>query len=294
MPDGTHGYLEGARGVRVFYRAWERSGSRGSVLCVHGLGEHAGRYARLAEALHEIDVDLYAMDLRGHGRSQGRRGHVSSMAAVLADLDRLRRRACGDVARRPTFVFGHSLGGLVAGRYVEAFPLDGLRGVVFFAPFVEERVAVPNWKRTVAAVADRLAPALTLHNGLALEDLFRREEDRRAFDTDPLVHRRISARLWGEMTRASERLRGEADRVRVPALFQLAGEDRIVSNEASRRLAASIGPLAEVIEYEGAHHALLHDPRAGEALGDLVAWLEANLGGTHEGIQGGHVDSETT
>ncbi len=277
MTEPAVGYLEGTGGVRVFYRAWEVADPAGCVLFVHGLGEHGGRYDRLAEVVGTLDLDLYAIDLRGHGRSQGRRGHVSDFACFLRDLDRLRRRAGRETAGRATFLVGHSLGGLVVGRYAEAFAPDGLRGVVFVSPFVETEMSIPGWKRSLGAAADRMVPALTMDNGLTVEDLFRRESDQRVYEEDPLVHHRISARLWGEMQRASPRLLSDAHRLRVPVLLQLAGSDTVVSNPAARDFGARLASRPEVIEYEGAFHALYFDPRAEEALADLRGWLEQRM-----------------
>lgn len=277
MTEPAVGYLEGTGGVRVFYRAWEVADPAGCVLFVHGLGEHGGRYDRLAEVVGTLDLDLYAIDLRGHGRSQGRRGHVSDFACFLRDLDRLRRRAGRETAGRATFLVGHSLGGLVVGRYAEAFAPDGLRGVVFVSPFVETEMSIPGWKRSLGAAADRMVPALTMDNGLTVEDLFRRESDQRVYEEDPLVHHRISARLWGEIQRASPRLLSDAHRLRVPVLLQLAGSDTVVSNPAARDFGARLASRPEVIEYEGAFHALYFDPRAEEALADLRGWLEQRM-----------------
>lgn len=273
------GWIESPDGSRVFFRAWTRPDAGGRVLCVHGLGEHSGRYGGLADAIGEIGLELWALDMRGHGRTDGRRGHVGSIDDVLGDLDRLRERAEEDGAEAPIFVVGHSLGGLVVGRWLLSPGSAGVRAAVFVAPFVDVALEVPEWKRRLGAVADRLAPAVTLPNGLPLADLFRREEDRRAYDEDPLVHRRISARLWGEMGRGASRLVEETDGIRVPALFQLAGDDRIVSNAATRGLASGLGSRAEVVEYDGAYHALYHDPRAGEAFADLRAWLRERCEG---------------
>ncbi len=268
------GHLADPAGARVFFRAWTRPDPRGRMLCVHGLGEHSGRYGGLAAAIGDLGLELWALDMRGHGRSDGRRGHAASLADLLGDLDRLRDRAEGaGPDGRPTYVLGHSLGGLVVGRWLLSPGSAGVRGAVLVAPFVDVALEVPAWKRRLGAVADRLAPAVTLPNGLALTELFRREEDRRAYDEDPLVHRRISAGLWGEMGRSARRLVAEADGIRVPTLFQLAGDDRIVSNAAARGLASALGSRARVLEYDGAYHALYHDPRAGEAFADLRAWL---------------------
>lgn len=277
MTEPAVGYLEGTGGVRLSYRAWEVSEPVGSVLFVHGLGEHGGRYQRLADAVGALGLDLYAIDLRGHGRSQGRRGHVTEFSGFLRDLDRLRRRAGRETSGRATFLVGHSLGGLVVGRYAEAFAPDGLRGVVFVAPFVETEMQIPGWKRSLGEATDRIVPALTMDNGLRVEELFRREADQREYADDPLVHRRISARLWGEMRRASARLLADANRLRVPVLLQLAGSDRVVSNSASRDFGARLAVRPEVIEYEGAYHALYSDPLAEQALADLSAWLERRL-----------------
>lgn len=267
------GHLADPDGARVFFRAWTRPDPRGRVLCVHGLGEHSGRYGGLADAIGPLGLELWALDMRGHGRSDGRRGHVASLDDLLADLDRLRDRAEGDGADGPTYVLGHSLGGLVVGRWLLSPGSSGVRGAVFVAPFLDVALDVPEWKHRLGAVADRLAPAVTLPNGLPLADLFRRDADRRAYDEDPLVHRRISARLWGEMSRGATRLVGQADGIGVPTLFQLAGDDRIVSNVATRGFASALGSRAKVLEYEGAYHALYHDPRAAEAFADLRAWL---------------------
>ncbi len=277
MSDPAVGYLEGTGGVRVFYRAWEVEEPNGSVLFVHGLGEHGGRYDRLARVAASLGLDLFAVDLRGHGRSQGRRGDVPDFSCFLRDLDRLRRRAGREAAGRPTFLVGHSLGGLVVGRYAEAFAPDGLRGAVFVAPFVETEMSIPGWKRSLGAAADRVVPALTMDNGLNVEELFSRESDQREYSEDPLVHRRISARLWAEMQRASRRLLADAHRLRVPVLLQLAGSDTVVSNAAARDFAVRLALSPELIEYEGAKHALYFDPRAGEALDDLREWLHDRL-----------------
>jgi alpha-beta hydrolase superfamily lysophospholipase len=165
----------------------------------------------------------------------------------------------------------------VVGRYAEAYAPDGLRGVAFVAPFVETEMTIPGWKRSLGAATDRVLPTLTMDNGLRVEELFRREADQRTYADDPLVHRRISARLWGEMLRESAQLLTDAYRLRVPVLIQLAGSDTVVSNSASRDFGARLAVTPEVVEYEGAYHALYFDPLAEQSLADLGRWLERRL-----------------
>lgn len=271
--------VEAAGGVRIFYRYREAERARASVLMVHGLGEHSGRYDALGDALTRADIDVCAVDLRGHGRSQGRRGHARAFDLFLRDLDRVRRRARVGRPAVPAFLIGHSLGGLVVGRYVQEFGFPALAGAVLVAPFVAVATEPPAWKTRLAAAADALVPALTLDHGLRTSDMLRDPAERDAYEGDPLVHRRLSVRLWSEMMREADRLCRQAEQTRTALLFQLAGTDRIVSTAASRRLVGRLsGPVA-VREYPEAYHALYHDPASTVAIADLIDWLDERLAG---------------
>jgi len=285
VSEPAHGWIEGANGLRIFYRVWEVERPRGRLLCVHGLGEHGGRYAGVAAAAERTGLDCCAFDLRGHGRSEGRRGHVRAFDDLLRDLDRVRRQTCRGGTTGPTFLLGHSLGGLVVARWLQEFgAADCVAGVVFLAPLVAVRKQVPGWKRAVADLADRVVPALTLDNGLATDELFRREEDRRIWDADPLVHHRISARLWGEMQRETKRLTSGSPRFGVPSLFLLAGDDRVVSTEAAQRLAAAVDPPARTRVYGGAFHALHHDPETDRCMADMTEWIDGYFEDSGSGV----------
>lgn len=271
------GKIRGVGGLRIFFRGREVERPRGRLVAVHGLGEHSGRYARVAEMCTRHGLDFYALDLRGHGLSDGRRGHARSLDRMLQDLDRLRRRVCGRRPSGPTFLLGHSLGGLIAGRYVQEFGFPGLGGAILVAPFVGLVMQPPRWKILLGIAADRLAPALTMDNELRSQDLFRDPEQGRVYDEDPLVHHRISARLWGEMQRNAQRLRERARSTTAPLLLQVPGRDRVVSSDATRDLAMRIGERARVLEYPEAFHALLHDPMGERAVEDAILWVEAGL-----------------
>lgn len=285
-----HAYLRGVGGVRLFYRSWERPEAEVIVLLVHGLGEHSGRWARVAEALSAEGMAVYALDLRGHGRSLGRRGHAVSFEHLLRDVDRLRRTAVpggwagsgdggdpGDGADfgapdRRVVLMGHSLGGLVVLRYLQAFPSPTVAGAVAVAPFVRLRAEVPAWKLTLGRLADRWLPGLTLDSEIEREMLLRQPEARERHRRDPLVHRRISARLWGEMQREARRLQGNS-RTGRPVLLQVVGDDLVVDSEAIRALAPRLSPAAEVREYPAAYHDLYHDPEGPAALRDATRWM---------------------
>lgn len=268
----SHGYVGGVGGLRLFYRAWEVREPRAVVLVAHGLGEHSGRYAHVARGLNDAGFSAYALDMRGHGRSQGRRGHVRAFEHLLQDLDRLRRRACPGSGECAVFLLGHSLGGLVAMRYLQAYACAGAKGAVLVAPFVQLAMPVPGWKLKVGRLADRVAPALTLDSGIPTESVFRDEAARAEYRADPLVHRRVSARMWSEMGREAARVEAE-EPIGVPVLCQLPGSDFVVDAGAAEGTVRRVCREVEVRRYPEAYHALYHDPDGVQSLSDAAYWL---------------------
>ncbi len=256
-------------------RHWAPEGQDpvGVLLAVHGLSEHSGRYEGLAAAALASGLALVAVDLVGHGRSPGRRGHIDSFEADhLGAVDALVRRVERERSDAPLILVGHSLGGLIAARWAQRRVFARrLRGLVLIAPFVEPRMAIPGWKLAMARLLENVLPSLRLATGIADEDAFRDPAERSRFAADPLVQRKISVGHWAAVSEERERLCAEAAELDIPTLFLLAGDDRVVSTAAARRLAERM-PTATVIEYPGAFHALLHDPLASEVMCDLLAW----------------------
>ena len=257
-------------------RRWQATGAlRGAVLVVHGLQEHSGRYSELAGRLTAAGFDVAAVDLYGHGKSPGRRGHLESFEGDhLGAVDLLVRHAeQRDPDVRP-FLLGHSLGGLITIRWAQSRVFaDRLRGLVLISPFVAPSMPVPGWKEALSRLAGRLRPTFRLRTGIADEDVFRDDAEAAAFAADPLVQRYISAAHWNALSAERERLRESAP-LEVPMLFLLAGDDRIVDSAAAAAFAARQRE-ATVIEYGGAYHALHHDPVADAMFADLTAWMEA-------------------
>lgn len=274
-----HGYLDGVGGVRLFHRSWEPPEAEAAVLVVHGLGEHSGRYDGVAGALAAEGLAVHALDLPGHGRSRGRRGAVRRLDDLLRDVDRLRRRIAEGRLPGGIVLLGCSLGGLVVLRCLQELPSPDVRGAVAVAPFLEPAVAVPGWKLALGRLADRWLPGLTLDNELSADLLMRAPPEREAYRTDPLVHSRISARLWGEMQRGSRGLREEAARLDLPLLLQVAGSDRVVDSGAILRFARRLEGPVDVRRYPDAYHDLYHEAVGPAAVADAVAWIRDLVGG---------------
>jgi alpha-beta hydrolase superfamily lysophospholipase len=268
-----------ADGLRLFMREWPVPSPRGTVLVVHGLGEHVGRYAHVAAALNGAGWRVVGYDHRGHGRSEGARGAVAAADSLLADLalvvDAARKAAPG-----PLVLLGDSMGGAVAGRFVAATldlapapwsrPVDGL---VLASPALAATMSA--WQKLLLAVLGRLAPGVAVASGLDSADLSHDPEVARAYDADPLVHDRICARLARFILDAGDAVRAAAPRWQLPTLLVWGGADRIVPPEGSRAFALA-APRAQVTahEYPGLYHELFNETEKAAVLAELTRWLQ--------------------
>ena len=265
-------------GLQLHLRHWPAAGTaRGQVLLVHGLGEHIERYAHVAAALNQQGWDVHGWDHRGHGRSQGKRGDVPDHAALLRDTARVI-----DAVRQPgrRFVLvGHSMGGVVAGRFVaEALstppaawsrPVDGL---VLSSPALD--AGLSGFQKLLLSVAGSLFPGLAVSNGLKPEWISRDPAVVKAYANDPLVHDRITARLTRFIVDGGAEVIAAAPRWRTPTLLMWAAADRCVAPRGSEAFAAAAPANALATKpWPGFAHEIFNEPEKDQVLATLTEWL---------------------
>lgn len=269
----SESWYEGAGGERLFVRRWRPSGApRATIIFVHGLGDHSGLHPTVSEALVPLGIAVTAPDLRGNGRSPGRRGHVDAWAQFRDDLGRLVDRTRATSPGTPLFLAGFSLGGLVVLDYA-LHHHDAVRGVVAIAPPLGE-LGVPRVLLALGRVASRVCPRFSLRTGMDLSGLARDPRVVRDVLADPLFHRLGSARLSTEVARTIAEVQEQAPRFPLPVLILHGEADRMVLPEGSRRFIARVGhPDKRLIEYPGACHALLADLGRERVLADLGEWI---------------------
>lgn len=245
--------------------------ARGSVVLMHGLGEHSGRYRHLAGFFNERGLSVRAYDHRGHGRSQGKRGDVINGDPMLQDA----QIVIDDFSTRytePPFLFGHSMGGLFAARFALA-RLSPLRGLILSSPALALRLSPVQAK--LLKILHRLAPSLGVPNGVSPQFLSHDAKVIAAYKADPLVHGRISARLLSSMLASIAYCQSHAGSLAIPALMLVAGDDRLLDADGSRQFFAHTPPgLAELHVYDGMYHEIFNELDAQRPLDDLKSWLD--------------------
>ena len=257
-------------------RLWAADRPRAIVAVIHGLGEHCGRYEALAGDLAAAGFTVASADLPGHGLAPGPRGDMRSWEAVRDHVVHALWTAPlalpGDLARLPRILFGHSMGGLLALDYALANPRE-LTAVAASAPALA-RAMPPWWKLALANVARITAPSTGFATGLEEAAMSRDPEVVRGRAEDPLVHDRISPRLYHAMTEARQRVLRDARRLAVPALLQHGAADRVVDPAGTAAFVAA-APRERVthIVYAGAFHEIFNDSDRARVVADLLEWL---------------------
>ena len=248
---------------------------RATVLVVHGLGEHAGRYDGLARQLNRWGYAVRGYDQYGHGKSGGLRGTVPQQQRLLDDLADLVESTRNRTPDIPLFLLGHSLGGLVAAGFVSrgTVPVDGL---VLSSPALAPRLNAVQ--KLLLAIVPRLAPNLTVSNGVDPHFLSHDRAVVQAYCKDPLVHDRISGRLARFIADEAERVRSCAPSWRVPTLLMYAGGDRIVDPRGSHTFAAAAPRNVVTAQcFDGYYHEIFNERRAQPVFTRLRHWLDARF-----------------
>lgn len=271
-------------GLSLHTRHWRAVSTAGSpawgtAVLVHGLGEHIGRYEHVAAHLNAQGWDVRGFDHRGHGRSGGRRGDIAASDSLLSDLGAFLREVRGADAARPLVLIGHSLGGLVAARFVAEglavrpagwhLPVDGL---VLSSPAIDPGLSAVQ--KALLAVGPRLLPHLCVNNGLQPEWVCNDPAVVQAYLKDPLVHDRISGLLGRFIADAGPLVLTRAPAWQVPTLLMWSGQDRCVSPRGSQRLAQALPPaLVEARPFERLAHEIFNERERAEVLARLSGWL---------------------
>jgi acylglycerol lipase len=266
-------------GTQLFYEVFEpASAARAAILFLHGWSDHGGRWTGTAQRLQDEGFAVYLLDQRAHGRSGGRRGHLSRFSQLLGDLQAFRRAVRKRRKELPHILFGHSFGGLVALRYMETQPSDPVVAAVVSSPWLSLAFAPPVWKVFLGKLLADLWPTLAIKNRVDSALISRDEAVNAAYDADPAVHGVTTPGAWREIQWAQSAVIADGERIESPVLFLLGGEDRLVDSQTSRAFAARLEGPAEVRWYPEMFHEVLHDPQSEQVVADILSFVAAQGG----------------
>ncbi len=269
----------GHGGLRLYWQAWIPEGEiRAVLLLAHGYGEHGGRYQTLADHFVPRGFAIYALDHRGHGRSEGVRGHCGRFAEFVADLHAFRVRVEEEQREKPLILVGHSMGGLIAIRYLLAHD-QGLSGAVLSSPTLGLGDEPSRWLQFLGRILSWIAPRTSFRGNVEPEFLSHDPAVGRAYSGDPLVHGRATARFFSEFKWAMRNANERAAEIRLPLLILQAGDDRLVDPRAVGEFAGRVGKEGKKFHlYPELYHELFNEIEKEKVFADMGQWLEKRIG----------------
>lgn len=277
MQDGTFNFKTND-GLTLLGRVWQTTGTpKGIVNLVHGLGEHSGRYDYVAGALTKAGYNLISFDLRGHGLSEGKKGHTPDINHLMDDITLFLKKSkslfAGDF---PNFLYGHSLGGLLVINYGLRQEPD-LAGLIATDPALGLSFEPPKAKLMLGKIMADLLPAFSMNNALELDALSRDAAIVQAYKDDVLVHSRISAKLAIELIDGGVYALEHAGELDLPLLLMHGTADRIASSKASEKFANKAGGKVTLRLWEGYYHEIHNDIGKEEVIACMIEWLNSHI-----------------
>lgn len=263
-------------GPALYFTSTMPPSPRAVIGLIHGYADHGARYRHVMGALAEHGIGTFAIDLRGHGRAEGVRGYCERFDEFLDDAGELRRLVATRAKGLPTFLMGHSFGGVVATHSVLRDPAS-LRGLLLSSPFFGLALEVPRVKVLAARVASRLYPKLALPTGLSGAQVTHDAAKAREYDSDPLVFANATARWFTEVTAAQERALASAGRLRLPLHVTFGSADPIASFATGKRFFDAAGSSDKVWDpREGLLHETLNEPSWKDVVDGIARFVLAH------------------
>lgn len=249
---------------------------RALIFLVHGMGEHAKRYEHVVEYFKNVNIVTVAIDLRGHGNSEGQRGHMPSFDHMMNDLKLSLSEIDSVYKGVPIFLYGHSMGGNLILNYLLRNS-DRVTGAIATGPYLRLGFDPPRWKVLLARFSSNIYPSFSQSTGLEKIALARSSEIIHEYENDPMVHDRMTASFFINIHRAGIDAISRAKELEIPILLMHGSEDRLTSPEGSKDFYANAGSSVSFHLLEGFYHEIHNEPEKNDVFKTQLEWLEQQL-----------------
>lgn len=268
-------------GLNLAAQRWTPEGTPKAVVnLVHGLGEHSSRYGHVAEEFTNAGYVFNAMDLRGHGKSEGARGYAPGFETLVTDIEFLVKSGRTAHPNIPQFLYGHSLGGSLVLFYRLTSKVN-VDAIISTSPLFRPGARVPETKKWFGRTMSDIAPKVTLNNGLQRPWLSRDGKVVREYSEDPLVHDKITARMGWELLKNGEWVHAHMKDIRGPILMVVGTREKIVDYQKIIDAAIGLEDQVELKVWEGLYHETHNEPEKEQVIRYNIAWFDRHLNGSY-------------
>lgn len=261
----------------IIYRQWECRLPKAVLLLVHGLGAYSGNWGFLGDFFSQRNFSSYAIGLRGFGEAGNLKGHVDSFRSYFDDIRNLYFIIKKENEGKKIFLLGESLGALIS-FLMAALKPQFFDGLVCISPAFKSRLkfSILDYVKIFLSLLynPRRQFNMPFDSGMCTRDL----DYQRVMDSDKNVHRLATSRFLINTALAQIRAQIIRNKISIPVLFLLSGEDRLVDTEASIKLFSALKIKEKVIKhYPGMYHALSVEQGREKVFEDILVWLERRI-----------------
>jgi alpha-beta hydrolase superfamily lysophospholipase len=261
----------------LYYRHWPATNSKAVVVLIHGLGEHCQRYEHLAADLNQAGYSLSSMDLPGHGKSDGIRGHIDSFEVFEKAVLELYSRTKKSHPDTPIFLLGHSMGGLIAAQLLLNHQ-DKFQGAMLSGAAIQSPQEPPAWQVAIIKIVAMLFPKAKM---LALDAsaVSRDPAVVEKYMADPMVSKeKLSAQFLISMTDAMQHCKDHAASISLPLKIMHGSADVMTAPSGSQFLHNSVASSdKQVTIYDGLYHEIFNEPEGETIFAEMVSWMDARI-----------------
>lgn len=265
---------------------WQCNNPIAALCIVHGFGEHIGRYHHLAEEMGKHQISTYGIDLRGHGLSEGLKGHAR-YDLMISDIEEMLKAVRRENLDLPIILFGHSMGGNLILNFMARKSMSELQGFIASSPWLGLAFDPPVWKLKLGNLFAKYFPTFRQANDLDATALSKDPEVVRSYKQDPLVNNQISAGMFHGILDAITYLNAKMDRIQIPGLIYHGTADRIINFHKTEEFAQQLNQHNTRITWkpwEGVYHEPHNDLEKKEILNFLVKWCLGIVGNQVAGL----------
>lgn len=272
--------LTSTDGTCLNYKIWKIENPR-FLLCIsHGLGEHIDRYDSFARIMNDNGIAVSGMDYRGHGKSEGKKGHSPSFQSLLDDFNSLVAKSASEIPEVPLILFGHSMGGNVLANYLnqkkESTISDRIKGAIISSPWLELEMTPSKIEISLASGLSKIIPSFTLPNRINPEKISSDPVEVEKYIQDPLVHGMISLKLFTDVYIYGQTAIDNAPKTSIDCYVYHGSDDKVTSQKASERYATHLQNGTYKI-WEGLRHEPHNDVRKDEVIQSIIDWIYSSI-----------------
>ncbi len=269
-------YLSAEDRAKLYSQLWLPEGhQKAGIILIHGIGDYCERYKNIAKYFIENNFVVYVFDLRGHGKSEGRRGHIKKYGLLLSDIDIIVKEFVKKNPDIPIFLYGQGVGGSLALNYCINYN-KYITGAIVSSPWMKLIKNSNHLKLKLIYFLSWLFPLRYVNLNINSDYLTHSKGIVKQYQTDPLILKKVTASFFTETHKGCLNALSNRYKINVPVLLMHGRKDKISSYKSSKAFASNTNKFTVKI-WNGMYHELHNEPQNKEIFDFAKEWILTNI-----------------